>query len=173
VDEFTPVPPSSAEETKRRISEPPDDPDTTQRSRALEILASIADRALEAARLQDAEDLLKTTLLDLLQEASLGHQIEPDSLEFALTYSLRLAESLGKSRWFDYAIDLLKSQRQPCSAAVATSLKRVVVKLPMVDVERLQNYAAMLRHASSSMEHFNSADRVEAVLAEAMKKRAP
>jgi pSer/pThr/pTyr-binding forkhead associated (FHA) protein len=171
VDEFTPVPSSSPEETKRRISEPPEDPDTTQRSRALEILASIAERALEAGRLQDAEDLLKTTLLDVLQEASLGHVIEPDSLEFALTYSLRLAELLGKSRWFDYAVDLLKSQRAPCSGATAAALKRTVGKLAMVDVERLQNYAGALRQNASSAEHVSSADRVDEILAEALMKR--
>jgi pSer/pThr/pTyr-binding forkhead associated (FHA) protein len=171
VDEFTPVPSSSPEETTRRISEPPDDPDTTQRSRALEILASIADRALETGRLQDAEDLLKTTLLDVLQEASLGHQVEPDSSQFALDYSLRLAEALGKSRWFDYAVDLLKAQRAACSAAIAASLSAAVKKLAMVDRDRLQSYANVLRQTQISAEHVSSAARVDAVLAQAHKKR--
>jgi hypothetical protein len=132
-------------ENRRKLSEPPEDGDTTQRSRALEILASIADRALDTGRLQDAEDLLKTTLLDVAQESSLGHMIEPDSLEFAVTYSLKLATAQGKNRWFDYALDLLKGQRALCTKPFADALISAMAKLPSVDAKRIDAYLAVLR----------------------------
>jgi len=170
LDEFTPVPPSSRLEADKRISEPPDDPDTTQRSRALEILASIADRAFDAGRLQDAEDLLKTTLLDVAQEASLGHQIEPDTLDFAVRYALHLARANARPRWFDYAIDLLKSQRAPCSGELAESLKRTVAAVPLIDPERIQGYIQALRE-SASPDGPISIQRLELVLADALDNR--
>jgi len=170
LDEFTPVPPSSRSEADKRISQPPDDADTTQRSRALEILASIADRALEAGRLQDAEDLLKTTLLDVAQEASLGHGIEPDTLDFAVEYALRLAQSSARARWFEYSLDLLTSQKSPCSGETADALKRTVAALPSVDLGRIQRYLQVL-HQAGTPDAAMSVKRVELVLADAMDKR--
>lgn len=170
LDEFTPVPPSSPREADKRISEPPDDADTTQRSRALEILASIADRALEADRLQDAEDLLKTTLLDVAQEASLGHAIEPDTLDFAVSYALRLARASAKPRWFDYALDLLKSQRASCPGDRAEELKATMQKLPSVDAERIRAYIRALEQAPSPDGPI-SIQRLEIVLADALERR--
>jgi pSer/pThr/pTyr-binding forkhead associated (FHA) protein len=149
-DEFTPVPSSNEAETTRRISEAPDDPETTQKSRALEILASIADRAFDAGRLEDAEDLLKTTLLDMAQEASLGHGLEEESLDFAIRYALRLAQAHGTSRWFDFTVDLLKAQRAPCTQAVATSLRATLKRLASVDIDRLTAYAKALRQSGNA-----------------------
>jgi len=169
-DEFTPVPSSSEAETTRRISEPPDDPETTQKSRALEILASIADRALDAGRLDDAEDLLKTTLLDVAQEASLGHELDPDSLEFAVRYALRLAQSSGTSRWFDFTVDLLKGQRAACTPAIASSLRTALKRLAAVDQDRLIAYAKALR-LSGSAQVAQSANLVDQLVNEALRKR--
>ncbi|MBK7583967.1 MAG: FHA domain-containing protein [Myxococcales bacterium] len=170
-DEFTPVPSSSEAETTRRISEPPNDPETTQKSRALEILASIADRALEMGRLDDAEDLLKTTLLDMAQESSLGHALEQDSLEFAVGYALRLAEASGTSRWFDFTVDLLKSQRAPCTQLMASRLRSAMKKLTTVDVDRLVAYAKALR-ASGNSPAEKSAELVDELTQDAVRKRA-
>jgi hypothetical protein len=169
-DEFTPVPASTEAEASRRISEPPDDPETTQKSRALEILASIADRALDTSRLEDAEDLLKTTLLDMAQEVSLGHQLEPDSLQFAVKYSLRLAQASGTGRWFDFTIDLLKGQRAPCTTVLVSNLRSTMKRLASVDHERLGAYAAALR-ASGNSEAVASAAAVDELTAEAGRKR--
>jgi pSer/pThr/pTyr-binding forkhead associated (FHA) protein len=173
VDEFTPVPASTEAENRRRISEPPEDGEITERSRALEILASIADRALETGRLQDAEDLLKTTLLDVAQESSLGHVIEPDSLEFAVHYALRLASAQGKNRWFDYALDLLVGQRVPCNPRVADALSKAIGRLAVVDTKRLEAYAkACSKHKGPEAEA--STARAQQVLEAALRKgRAP
>ncbi len=169
VDEVTPVSSSDAKDALRRISEPPEDTDTTQKSRALEILASIADRALDMGRLQDAEDLLKTTLLDVIHEANAGHQLEPDSLDFAVRYSLRLAQSTGKPRWFDYAVDLLRSQRVACSPSTVTALRLTLKELPAVDPQRLENYAETLRR-DGSQDAKSSADRIDDLVEEARQK---
>jgi pSer/pThr/pTyr-binding forkhead associated (FHA) protein len=170
VDEATPIPSSSAKDADRQISEPPEDTDTTQRSRALEILANIADRALDMGRLQDAEDLLKTTLLDVIHEANAGHAIEEDSLDFAVRYSLRLAQSTQKPRWFDYAVDLLRSQRATCSPSTAAALKLTLKELPNADVQRLENYAEALRR-DGAPDAKASASRVDELVNEARRKR--
>lgn len=169
-DEFTPVPASSEADAVRRISEPPDDPETTQKSRALEILASIADRALDAGRLDDAEDLLKTTLLDMAQEASLGHPLEQDSLDFAVRYALRLAQTSGTSRWFDFTVDLLKSQKAPCGPSVTQALRAVIKALATVDLDRLNAYAAALRQSGNTAT-VHTAASVDELVKEAMRKR--
>lgn len=170
VDEGTPIPSSSAKDAERRISEPPEDNETTQKSRALEILANIADRALDMGRLQDAEDLLKTTLLNVIHEANAGHLIEEDSLDFAVRYSLRLAQSTQKPRWFDYAVDLLRSQKAVCSPSTAAALKLTLKELPSADPQRLQNYAESLRRDGSS-EAKGSASRVDELVEELQRRR--
>lgn len=171
MDELTPVPSSTEADAVKRISEPPEDSDTTQKSRALEILANIADRALDAGRVQDAEDLLKTTLLDLMQEATAGHAIDPDAQDFALRYALRLAQATGSGRWFDYAVDLLRSQRSPCTQSTAAALRLTLKRLPSVDVTRLENYLKALRQATGNVEAMGSVPRVEELLHEALRKR--
>ena len=170
MDEMTPVPPSSPAEAEKRISSPPSDAETTQRSRALEILASIADRALGGGRVQDAEDLLKTTLLDVSQEASLGHSIEPETLDFAVQYALHLARATARPRWLDYALDLLKSQRAPCSGERAQGLKLTIAALPSVDVDRIHAYIKALRDGGGPDAPI-SIQRLEQILAAALGKR--
>lgn len=170
-DEFTPVPSSSEAETTRRISEPPDDPETTQKSRALEILASIADRAFDTGRVDDAEDLLKTTLLDMAQEVSLGHELEQDSLDFATNYALRLAQATGTARWFDFTVDLLRAQRAPCSQLIATNLRTTMKSLATVDHERLTDYAKALR-LSGVAQTASSATLVDELVNEALRRRS-
>ena len=169
-DEFSPVPSSSAAETTRRISEPPDNAETTQKSRALEILASIADRALEMGRIEDAEDLLKTTLLDMAQESSLGHELEAESLEFTVRYALRLAHANGSGRWFDFTVDLLRGQRAPCTASVASDLRATMKRVTAVDVGRLSAYSRTLRE-SGHVTAAQSATVVDELIQEASRKR--
>ena len=169
-DEFSPMPSSSEAETTRRISEPPDNPETTQKSRALESLANIADRALEAGRMEDAEDLLKTTLLDMAQESSLGHALEPDSMEFATRYALRLAQTSGTSRWFDFTVDLLRGQRAPCTPVVASNLRATMKRVTAVDLDRLSAYARALRESGNPVA-VQSATAVDELGQEAARKR--
>lgn len=170
MDEMTPVPPSSPAEADKRISEPPEDAETTQRSRALEILASIADRALGGGRVQDAEDLLKTTLLDVAQESNVGHSVEPETLDFAVQYALHLARATTRSRWLDYALDLLKAQRAPCTSERAQALKLTIAALPSVDVDRIHGYIQALRDAGGA-EAPMSVKRLEQLLTAALAKR--
>jgi pSer/pThr/pTyr-binding forkhead associated (FHA) protein len=160
-DEFSPVPSSSAAETTRRISEPPDNAETTQKSRALEILASIADRALEMGR---------TTLLDMAQESSLGHELEAESLEFTVRYALRLAHANGSGRWFDFTVDLLRGQRAPCTASVASDLRATMKRVTAVDVGRLSAYSRTLRE-SGNVTAAQSATVVDELIQEASRKR--
>lgn len=165
VDELTSVPPSSPQDTDRKISEPPSDAEPTQRSRSLEILGSIADRAIETGKLKDAEDMLKTTLLDILQEASAGHVVEADAREFCLSYALKLSEETSHPRWFEYCIDLLRALRLPCGEDLAGQLRTTLRRIGNVDASRLEAWANLLRNADSVSAR--SVQRVETLIAEA------
>lgn len=170
VDELSSVPPSSSHETDRRISEPPEDEETTQRSRALEILASIADRALETGRHKDAEDMLKTTLLDILQESSAGLPVDPDALEFCARYALRLAGAVGHPRWFDYTVDLMRAQKQPCSERIADAMHAALASIPHVDGSRLEGWKLALLASEAPPEHKRSARHIDDLLRSARAK---
>ncbi len=161
------VPPSSSKDADRRISEPPEDAETTQRSRALEILASIADRALETGRHKDAEDMLKTTLLDILQESSAGMPVDQDALDFCARYALRLASAVGHPRWFDYTVDLMRAQRRPCSEQIADAMHAALARVPRVDVTRLEGWNLALQDADAPPENRDSARHLQAILREA------
>ncbi len=159
--------PISEREVDRVRSSPPLDDRPTERSRTLEILSTIADRAFESNRLTDAEDMLKLTLLDLLQDASSVQPLEPDAHEFAVRYGLKLATTSREPRWFDYVVDLLKAERTPCSSALARDLTSAMRRLPAVDVERLKAYAGSLRTFTTDLESLRSSQRVDELIREA------
>ena len=169
VDELTSVPPSSQQDADRKISEPPADSEPTQRSRSLEILGSIADRALETGKLEDAEDMLKTTLLDILQEASAGHVVDAEARDFCVRYALRLAERIGHPRWLEYSIDLLRALRHPCSEELASSLRVALRRVGPVDAERLQTWSDLLKAQDST--RAKSARRVDELIREVHAQR--
>ncbi|MEZ4226458.1 MAG: FHA domain-containing protein [Polyangiaceae bacterium] len=149
-DELSPLPPSSREEADRRISEPPAAEETTQRTRSLEILANIADQALSAGRTEDAADLLKTTLVDVLQEATDGVQVEDETRSFCVEYALRLNEVTDKPRWLDYAVDLLRITGCGCSPELAQELTAAYRLQPKADLGRLDAWANALLNAEDA-----------------------
>lgn len=160
--------PSSQQELENLRKTPPQDERPTERSRTLEILSAIADRAFESNRLTDAEEMLKLTLLDLLQDATSGLPLEADAHDFAVRYGLKLASGSGDPRWFDYVIDLLRAERTPCTAALARELSVAMKRVPEVDVDRLRAYASSLRTLTSNLESLRSGQRVEELVREAL-----
>jgi pSer/pThr/pTyr-binding forkhead associated (FHA) protein len=165
------VMPSSAQDVVRITSSPPRDERPTERSRTLEILASIAERAFDAGRMQDAEDMLKLTLLDLLQDATSGQGLEQDARDFALRYGLKLAQAGSSSRWFDFVVDLLRVERIPCTEELARELSLALDRLGAVDVQRLEAYAGSLRTLTTDLESLRSGQRVEELLRAARTRR--
>ncbi len=147
LDELSPIPPSSRKEADRRISEPPEAEETTQRTRSLEILANIADQALGAGRTNDAADLLKTTLLDVLQEATDGIGVEDETRLFCLNYALKLSSVTTKPKWLDYAVDLLHVTGSCCDADLARQLSTAYRAHPKADLGRLDAWANSLLNA--------------------------
>jgi pSer/pThr/pTyr-binding forkhead associated (FHA) protein len=164
--------PGTDQEVVRISSSPPEDERPTERSRTLEILSAIADRAFAAGRARDAEDMLKLTLLDLLHEATSGHALDPDARLFAVRYGLRLAQATESARWFEYAIDLLRAERVPCSQEVASELRAVLQRISDFDLERLRAYAGSLRTLTSDIESLKSSQRVEELVREAAARRS-
>jgi pSer/pThr/pTyr-binding forkhead associated (FHA) protein len=163
--------PSSDQEVVRLTSSPPQDDRPTERSRTLEILSSIAERAFDAGRVQDAEDMLKLTLLDLLQDAASGQALEHDAREFALRYGMRLAHAGRSARWFDYVIDLLRAERIACSEELARNLRSTMDRIGNVDVQRLKAYAGSLRTLTTDLESLRSGQRVEELVRAAQSTR--
>ncbi len=144
VADSTPVPPSSRMETDRRISEPPAENEPTQRTRSLEILSSIAEAALGGQRVNDAEDLLKTTLVDILHEAQSGLPIEAEGREFCLRYGIRLADATDKHQWLDYVLDLLKATATPCTDELASSVRLAIRRSGKADPVKVDAWAEVL-----------------------------
>ena len=165
------VRPSSQQELERMTASPPQDDRPTERSRTLEILGAIADRALDASRAQDAEDMLKLTLLDLLQDATSGHPLAADARDFAIRYGLKLARVSGNARWFDFVVDLLRAERAPCTDGLARDLRDTMRRTGAVDAERLKAWAESLRTLTSDLESLRSGQRVEELLRAAKSAR--
>jgi pSer/pThr/pTyr-binding forkhead associated (FHA) protein len=165
------VKPSSDQELAQMRLSPPGDERPTERSRTLEILSSIAERAFDAGRFQDAEDMLKLTLQDLLQDAMAGQTLEPDARQFAVRYGLKLASAGRSSRWFDFVVDLLRAERAPCTEEIARDLQTAMDRVPSVDVERLKAYASSLRTLTTSLESLRSGQRAEELVRVAQRPR--
>ena len=82
--------------------------DSTIQGEGLDLLATVADKVLALRRGDDAERILSTYLLSLIEKARQGQVCPPQTAEKAVTYAVKLASITAKATWVDYCIDMFK-----------------------------------------------------------------
>src|SRR4029079_7624356 len=81
------------------VAEPISDPPTAEISRSrqsFQLLGGVADKALAMGRVEEAERLLQTMLLDVIARAREGQVIEPATAEVAAQYAARLGGATAR-----------------------------------------------------------------------------
>jgi predicted component of type VI protein secretion system len=120
------------------------------------LLSTLADKALALGRPEDAERILSSLMLEVLNNAQRGDALPTETVDQAAQYGVRLANATSKGSWVDYVITLYAAVRRPCPASIVDELHGVVRRTSAVDLSGLRAYVEMLR---ASAVGFGPADR--------------
>lgn len=144
-------------------------PEVTAKKHALDLLGSVAERAIAAGYPARAEELLRPRLEELLRDARSRRPLEEGTVRQGVEWSLRLAVALKRSSWVEHAIGLLTSARSTCDNPTLTLLQRAQTLAPAsMDVYRA--YAAVLRELPSTLERLATERYVGNLLADALSR---
>ena len=128
----------------------------TKRVDSFPLLSTLADKALALGRPEDAERILSSLMLEVLNNAQRGDVLPSETVDQAAHYGVRLASATGRGSWVDYVITLYAAVRRPCPASIVDELHAVVRKTSAVDLSGLRAYVDLLR---ASAVGFGPADR--------------
>jgi len=135
----------------------------TSKAHALELLGSVAERAIGTGDASRAELILKARLDEVLTSASKGI-CDLQSRELAIRLSTMLARALPSPAWLDFAVDLLLSLRDLPSEAELSWLEAATREVTGADARKLQDYTSVIRGLPSSLEKMRALGRLEALL---------
>jgi predicted component of type VI protein secretion system len=148
--------PHSLEPTKLHTEPMKELSKDTKRVDSFPLLSTLADKALALGRPEDAERILSSLMLEVLNNAQRGDVLPAETVDQAALYGVRLAGATSKGSWVDYVITLYGAVRRPCPASIVDELHSVVRKTSAVDLTGLRAYVEMLR---ASAVGFGPADR--------------
>ena len=146
-------------------------PERTETTNDLDLIGAVADRALLAGHPRDAEKLLEMHLRSVLVDSQSFGRTSARVRHKAFDYALRLAEATAKGEWFDYAVDILCSDKSVCSQAQFSKLQKVAKVVPCVDIRRLRRYTAILRADAPSMAGIRMATLIDALAGQSERDR--
>lgn len=152
IEASQPPPQTSSSTPQQASSQPLADPPTHDASRSIQsfaLLGGVADKALAMGRAEDAERILQTLLLDVLNRTRDGQLADAAVAENAAKYAARLAGATNKGTWVDYVFDLYKRLGKLLPASVVDELYTVVRKVKVIDVTLFRAYVASLRGSAS------------------------
>lgn len=147
--------------------------EVTRQSGALELAGQVAERALAAGRILEAEQVLSTHLKQVLTRLQSGERVDAPTSKLAVTFGLKLAEVTGNAAWLSYALQVLRALKAICDDALTEQLRAIILRIPQADPEQLSSYARGMRQDFPfNLEHLASAQRLEE-LAQLARGRAP
>jgi pSer/pThr/pTyr-binding forkhead associated (FHA) protein len=125
------------------------DASTVRRAHAFNLLGGVAEKALVMGRAEDAERLLATPLVELMEASRAGRRISPSLVDTISRFAAKLATATGKASWIDYVVELYQGQGRPCPAPVVDELNSALRRVTGVDLVRLRAYVALLHERQS------------------------
>ncbi len=149
------VDPVVREKKPRRVAS------TTGRVDALELLGTIADKALAMGHFQDADRVLGTHLRNVLEDARASRGVLPENREIVAKYALRFAEASGDGAWFDLVIELHHIGKAVCQDEIIIELQVALDKVDEVDLDLLLRYIEGLQALDLGKKDIHRAQRIE------------
>lgn len=115
------------------------------------LLASIADKALQLGRYDEAERVLARMLADTLARAKSGQAVTPQRTAEATKYAMRLAEVGKKPHWIDWVFDLHEALGKLVGADDIDRLHDLVRKLRYPGGATFRRYLDRMRERSAEL----------------------
>ena len=122
----------------------------------LSVIASVAEKSLSMNRTEEAERIVGSSLLDVLEQVRAGSHVGSDVIDLAARLAARLASGTGKGSWIDFVVELYTRESRPCPAPVIDELYIALRKVQTVHTVPLRAYVARLRERVNS---FGPAER--------------
>ena len=131
----------------------------------IDLICSVAEQAISAGKIAEAEQLLAVHLNEVLNDAATTQLTSPAARDMAFDYGLRLAELTRKQQWFDFSVDLLLVQGIVATQEQAENLLRVQKQFEHLETRRIELYCRLVRKKPASRELDRIASLLEAILA--------
>ena len=130
--------------------------DQSKKADAFRLLGGVADKALVMGRSEEAERILQSLLLQLMDSARNKQPLAPEVLDQAGRYGARLAGATSKGAWLDYVVELYSLHGRLLPAPVVDELYAVVRKVSSLNLAGLRDYIQLLREQAAT---FGPTDR--------------
>jgi pSer/pThr/pTyr-binding forkhead associated (FHA) protein len=124
---------------------------TEPKGETLEVLTSLADKAMSLGHFDEAERILGKLLTQVQSEVSTGKPFNNDLFERAAEHAVKLAVTTGKGSWVNYFFQLYTTTGRPCPAAVVDALYEALRKVGEIDRGVLTAYTKVLRERARSL----------------------
>jgi hypothetical protein len=116
-----------------------------ERGAGFGLLGALADKALGLGRGDEAERLVGQQLDQLLGDIEGGRAVNPENIDRATDYALRIASFTQNARWTDFIFRMYTALRRPCAATVVDQLYTVLRKVQRPTPQVLRAYLGVLR----------------------------
>lgn len=130
----------------------------------LELIGRVAERALLAGHVRQAEAMIEGHLRRVLDDVLRQRPVSGLTGDRAVEIGLRLAEATHRGSWFDYVVDLLRARRIACSDRLLDRLRSVREQVDRVDPQRIKRYVDTLRAGEPTMDELRAAQRLHLLL---------
>jgi pSer/pThr/pTyr-binding forkhead associated (FHA) protein len=138
------------EDTPQPSSRPPSSDEgmrrTTERADPLVLLGRLAAHKLAQGLPEQAEQVLESQLLRVLEVSRSGTPLGPGVCTAASKHALLLAAALRSARWVDYAVELHQRARRPMEEQILSLLQDAVGQATGIDRPLCAQYVELLRH---------------------------
>jgi pSer/pThr/pTyr-binding forkhead associated (FHA) protein len=124
---------------------------TVRRAHAFNLLGGVAEKALVMGRAEEAERLLATPLMELLEANRAGRRLSPSLVDTISRFAAKLATATGKGFWVDYIVEIYLMQRRPFPASVVDELNNALRRVSGIDLVRLRSYLAVLHEKQAAL----------------------
>lgn len=135
----------------------------TTKAGALDLLGSVAERAIAAGDARRAEGILSGRLLEVLEGVRAGRGADTALCDEAFRLAMLLARALSTPIWVDYAFELLAERRILPNAAQGEDLERTLAGVSGFDPRKVEAYEKALGSLPSTLEKLRMLQRLERV----------
>ncbi|MBN1608047.1 MAG: FHA domain-containing protein [Polyangiaceae bacterium] len=141
------------EDTPQPSSRPPSSDEgarrTTERADPLVLLGRLAAHKLSQGLPDQAEQVLESQLMRLLEASRSGSPLGGGVCTSASKHALLLAAALGSARWVDYAVELHLRACRPMEEQILSLLQDALGNVTGIDLPLCAKYVQILReHAA-------------------------
>ncbi len=138
------------------VNDPANELSYVKRLDGFRVLGSVAEKALAMGRADEAERVLASSLLEVLEASRRGKLVPAPLAEQATRFAATLGSATGKGMWVDYAIEIYATLGRPAPAVVIDELYTAFRKVGSLDLTKIKAYVEALR---GQLPTFGPADR--------------